>query len=173
MSETWLTTMFNSNMITVPGYIIYRHDRQTLREDRPNITKKGGGLAVYVKDDIHVDATSMENMNLSNQDIEIQCLVIRPPSQKRFVLVNIYRPPSGNFQQFSDTLVECLDHITSVEDLETFVMGDFNTDISDPQNPNAPSLVENLLHLGLSQKIDSHNSSFQKQSLLNNRSYLH
>ena len=98
---------------------------------------------------------SYANLNLSNHDIELQCLIIRPPFQRKFNLMNIYRPPSGNFQNFADILVEQLDQITSMETVETFVMGDFNIDIKDPDTPNALLLSENLLHLGLMQKITS------------------
>ena len=139
----------------MPDYNIYRLDRQTRRADQPNLIKKGGGLAVFVKSDIHVDDTIYANLNVSNQNIELQCLMLRPHSQKKYNLLNVYRPPSGNLQLFLDTIVEHLDQITSLDNSETFLMGDFNIDIGDQLNQNALSLIENLLHLGLIQKIAS------------------
>ena len=50
MSETWLHNMISNNLVSIPGCAIYRHDRQSVRDDLPNVTKKGGGLAVYVID---------------------------------------------------------------------------------------------------------------------------
>ena len=145
--------MLTDNLLTIPDYILYRHDRQTLKPGSASVTKKGGGLAVYIKKEFHVDATALAYVNKSNEDIELQCLVMRPPCQKRFILLNIYRPPSGNFQNFLDTLTDILEIISMQETLETFVMGDFNLDILDQQNQNASSLVVGLQDFGFSQKI--------------------
>ena len=145
--------MIVDSLIAVPNYVIYRHDRQTLRSDGTGMIKKGGGLAVYVKDEIHVDSITLGHLNNSNEDIEVQCLVIRPPSQKRFLLLNIYRPPSGNFQNFLDTITDIMDQAILYDNLEIYLMGDLNIDLNDEQNPNSTSLIENLLHFGLSQKI--------------------
>ena len=153
MSETWLHDMIGNNLISIPGYVLYRNDRQTTRPGMPNIVKKGGGLAVYVEQHIHVDAVSHGHLNISNQNIELQCLIVRPPAQRKYVLLNVYRPPSGNLQIFQDTLVEYLDQITVSDNTEIFVMGDFNVDVGDIQDPDALSLLENLLHLGLTQRI--------------------
>ena len=142
-------------MITVPKYVLYRLDRQTLRPNSLDIVKKGGGLAVYVKEEIHVDCITLSHLNKSNEDIEIQCLTLRPPSQKKFLLLNVYRPPSGNFQTFSDSLTEVMDQIVLNNNLEIFIMGDFNIDLSDPENQNAIALIEGLQNFGLFQKINT------------------
>ena len=52
ISETWLHAAFSDNLVNIPGYILIRHDRQTKKTNTDNI-KKGGGLAVYVKQDIY------------------------------------------------------------------------------------------------------------------------
>ena len=153
LSETWLHNMIDDNYITTPGYAIYRNDRQTIRDDASGCVKKGEGLAAYVRNDIHVDAASLQHLNLSDRNIELQCLVMRPPCQKKYILLNVYRPPAGNLQLFQDTLIEQLDQATSFENIETFILGDFNVDLDDIHNPNAVTLVENFLQLGLSQKI--------------------
>ena len=88
--------------------------------------KKGGGVAVYIKQDIHVNATSLANLNKSNENIELQCLILRPPHQKNFVLISIYGPPNGNFQTFNDAISDCLDEIALQESLETFINVDIN-----------------------------------------------
>ena len=140
-------------MISIPNYVIYRSDRTTLKSGSAEIIKKGGGLAVYVKEEIHVDDITLNGQNKCTEDIETQCLILRPPSQKKFILLNVYRPPSGNFQSFLDSLSEMMDQIMLQNNSEIFVLGDFNIDISDPNSPNAISLIENFQHFGLSQKI--------------------
>ena len=104
VSEAWLHDLIHNNLISIPGYNMYRQERQTLRANFPNWIKNGGGLAVYVRNDIYVDDSSLANLSVSNQDIKLQCLVLRPPSQKKYNLIDIYRPPSGNFQSFLDTV---------------------------------------------------------------------
>ena len=51
LSETWLHDQFPDRLINIPNYVLLRHDRQTKKPDS-NQTKKGGGLAVYIKHDI-------------------------------------------------------------------------------------------------------------------------
>ena len=103
--------MILNNLVLVPGCAMYCHYRQTVGDDLPNVTKKGGGLAAYVKDGIHIDNAIYALLNLSNEHIELQCLMVRPPSQKKFVLINIYRTPSDNVQIVFDSLVEHLDQL--------------------------------------------------------------
>ena len=145
--------MLADNLISIPNYVVYRYDRQTLRTDVPNMVKRGGGLAAYIREEIHLDSTGLLHLNKSNEDIELQCLIIRPPSQKQYLLMNVYRPPSGDFQLFLDTLTDTLDQIALRNNLETFIMGDINVNLSDLQNLNAITLVENLQHYGFAQKI--------------------
>ena len=47
LSESWLTTAVSNNYIPIDGYNLMRQDR---REDLGK--KQGGGLVVYVKDDL-------------------------------------------------------------------------------------------------------------------------
>ena len=72
---------------------------------------------------------------------------------EKFLLLNIYLPPSGSFQNFCDIITESLEDIALPENIETFMLGDFNVDINNPQNLNGKSLIENFQHLSLSQNI--------------------
>ena len=74
--------MLQDSLITIPNYILYHHDRQTIRPGSTDVIQKGGGLAVYTREEAHVDISTLADMNRSNEDIEIQCLIIRPPSKK-------------------------------------------------------------------------------------------
>ena len=148
-----MTCYLANTLLSIPGYVIYRLDRQTLRPNEANVVKKGGGLAVFVKEDIHVDNSTLDHLNKSNENIELQCLMIRPPSQKRLILLNVYRPPSGNHQDFLDVLSETMDQIPLIDNLETFVLGDFNIDLSTPQNAHAITLIENFQSISFAQKV--------------------
>ena len=87
---------------------------------------------------------------------------------KKFLLLNVYRPPSGSFQNICDIITESLEDIALFENIETFVLGDFNVDINNPQNLNGISLIENFRHLGLSKKIEenSRHSRNSRSSLI-------
>ena len=146
--------MLLDNMLTIPGYVLYRHDRRTLRPNNNDVVKKGGGVAAYIREDTHVDSQTLYHLNQSNEDIELQCLLLRPPLQKRFLVLNIYRPPSGNFQLFLEELLETLEQIVLHNTEEIVALGNFNIDLTDPQSQNALYLVENLQHYGLLQTIE-------------------
>ena len=126
-----------------------------MRSGLTDIIKKGGGLAAYIKEEIHVDNILLSHMNKSVADIELQCLILRPPSQKKYLLLNVYRPPNGDVQAFLELLTESLDQLALQENLETYIMGNFIIDITDSQNENSKSLLENLQQFGFSQKINT------------------
>ena len=67
--------------------------------------------------------------------------------------LNVYRPPKDNFQVFNESIAECLDNILLSGDFELFVIGDFNIDLSDTQNPNSKTIIETFQHYGLCQHI--------------------
>ena len=73
LSKTWLYSLLTDNLLMIPNYILFRHDRQTLRPDSNMVVKKGGGPAVYIKEDIHVDVSVLSHINRIDEDIEMQC----------------------------------------------------------------------------------------------------
>ena len=113
--------------------------------------KKRSGLAVYIRKEIHFYILILSHLNKSNEDIELQCLIMYPLSHKRLVLFNVYRPPSGNLQNFLDVLSETMYQIPLHYSLNTFVMGYFNIDLSAPQSLNYTALIENLQNGGLAE----------------------
>ena len=65
---------------------------------------------------------------------------------------NIYRPPQGNIDSFIEILEENIENI-DLDRIELFLMGDFNIDWSDKNNPNCKKLLELTKSLGLRQLI--------------------
>ena len=107
---------------------------------------------MYIRADIHVDNSIFTHLNKSNEDIELQCVVIRPPLQKRIILLTIYRPPTGNFQSFLESMHGALESVTLQDNLEIFIMGDFYIDLIEPLNQTASILLDVFQGLGFSQK---------------------
>ena len=58
-----------------------------------NDPKTGGGVGIYIKYCIQHDAFDLSYLNQSNQNIEVQCIRVEKPNNKRMVVINTYRPP--------------------------------------------------------------------------------
>ena len=93
ISETWLVEKYDSNLIEIPGYNLLRLDRNWSENGKS--IKKGGGLAIYIKNGIDYCEVKFKMNNTSNSDIESQWVEIRIKNMKKIILVNVYRPPSG------------------------------------------------------------------------------
>ena len=93
LSETWLKNEFPASLVHIPGYSLYRYDRKW--SNVRGHTKRGGGLATYIKTDITHSGEELGDLNNSCKDIELQCLSINLPQTRKIVFVNVYRPPQG------------------------------------------------------------------------------
>ena len=120
ISETWLHEDIPDSLITFPGYKMYRCDRQSTTKTQ------GGGLCTLVQSDLFCDSLKLSHLNISNDDIEVQWLIVKPEHMKTMVIGNVYRAPSANREAFLDQLSERLDEIDLLPDWEVHIMGDFN-----------------------------------------------
>ena len=86
---------------------------------------KGTGVALYVADNLNAEI--IESLGHCNADIESLFVRITPPSGSKTITCGvIYRPPSGNFQNFVDKY----DHLcTLLPSSGVRLMGDFNVDL--------------------------------------------
>lgn len=126
-NETWLGKEVLNNQIRLPGYKIYRYDRQGRR--------KGGGFCTYVRGGLKCDAQLYEQLNVSNEHIEVLVLDIDLPQTKPIIVVNVYRPPSGKINVGLETLQEIVDQLPSHAEL--FITGDLNIDLSQVNSPSS------------------------------------
>ena len=143
LSETWLNSNVPDNIISLPGYNLYRLDRQTINQ-ATNKTKIGGGVAIYLKQEYECDSFSLKQQNLSNSDIEILWLSFKSKFLKPIIIAVVYRPPSGNITNFIDTLNISLESISNLSNNEIFILGDMNLDMSNSRDPNV-SLFKNKM----------------------------
>ena len=128
VSETWLSSTVEDRLISVPGYKFIRWDRLTRKQNGQ--TKTGGGLGIYVKQDIEVDPSTYEGLNRSDSTIEMQLVLVARPHNKNILLINVYRPPESNVAQAMAAISEALDDVENIDRMEVVVMGDFNVDYS-------------------------------------------
>lgn len=116
--ETWLNISVHNNLITLPGYKLYRSDRKSGR--------RGGGLCVYVNDRIKCDSNKYSYLNVSNNDIETLVLNVEQPCSKIISIILCYRPPSGFVDKAISHMQNCLHAVPNKN--EIILLGDLNFD---------------------------------------------
>lgn len=163
LSETWLSKGTENTLLALEGYDLYRSDR--LFEEHDNV-KRGGGLAIYVKQPAEVK-TTYSYLNISNPSIEAQVLCIKYKLNKALVIVNIYRPPSGNKDLFYEQLNHIASTVTHDRYADVCFLGDFNLDHT-PANKSefTKKLEANLNLFGLIQIIKDPTRSSLKASTM-------
>lgn len=112
VSETWLDESVTEAEIGVPGY-------QTTRKDRD---RHGGGVCLYIRSDLAFNTRP----DLLRDELECVWIELLLPKTKPLLVGACYRPPtqSDYFRLLEDTL-------SSSENVmkETFLLGDFNTNV--------------------------------------------
>ena len=150
MSETWLHPLFDDSILYINGYTIFRQDRQTLTNS--NNIKKGGGVCLYIKNNLNANSTHLTDFFASNDDIECQWIELINTNQRNIVICNAYRPPQGDVDNFISFLETCLENL-DLSTRDIFIMGDFNVDFLDRQNAHTKKLKEFLAQTGLNNLI--------------------
>lgn len=69
-----------------------------------------------------------------NKNAEIQILQIKPGNMKKMIILNCYRPPSGNVDSFVDHIYNALDQVEKLEEFEVYLCGGFNIDYGKPNS---------------------------------------
>ena len=122
VTETWLTESIPNEAVNISSFNIFRKDRTIAR---------GGGVAIYIKDDIPVKTRFDLNSSLT---IECLWITIRPkwlPRKiSRVALACVYLPPSilhEDVDYFYDYFQSCYDILTAEScDTAFIIAGDFN-----------------------------------------------
>ena len=119
LSETFLSVSGTVNLELQGYHPVIRRDRETF----------GGGLAIYVKDNI----LFKHKVNFSSNNIENLWIEISTVQGKLFIC-NCYRPPSNDV--FWECLSDNVEHVKSESRVQNMVLlVDFNADLS-PANGN-------------------------------------
>ena len=101
LSVTWLNDKLPSNLYTLSNeFTLLRNDRKW-SENNPAGPKRGGSVALYIKSNLNLSDTEFHNWNTSNKDIESQWVTLNLPNSKTILIGNIYSPPQGNVETFT------------------------------------------------------------------------
>lgn len=135
LSETKLNDHHRDSVIEIEGY-------QKFRKDRPS---NGGGLLVYVKDGI----SCFRRPDLELETLECIWVEIKPVNSKSFLVAHVYRPPNSTIH-WNDLFEESVEKAFQ-EDLEMYLLGDFNRDLLTDSVKN--SWLDYTMSLGLGQVV--------------------
>ncbi len=112
LNETRLDGNIDSDELHIPGYVLYRNDRN----------RKGGGVAMYVSEKYSSQLISM------NDDIESLWVKLELPHNNYFYVGTAYRSERMvNKGYFFEKLENQL-HVIGTSSKDIFLMGDFNLD---------------------------------------------
>ena len=121
--ETWLGSEINSSEIDIPGYQLFRKDRN----------RQGGSVLMYI-----ADFMSVTMLPDPDPQLELLALSVRYNNSK-VNLCLLYRPPNSGSHIF-DILVSYFDLIC-VGSFSNFIfIGDFNVNFTDITHPYCNTL---------------------------------
>ena len=138
ITESWLKPNVLDAQISIPGYNLCRLDRKITNE--AGYEKRGGGLLVYLRNNVTYDTLPGDCFNVSNHEVEIVTLSIRRPHTRPLYLVVVYKPPSGNITTAVDTLKNLLQLLPKIDKSDVIIGGDFNIDFAKPRKNNIKKL---------------------------------
>ena len=162
LSETWLKSHLHQNIFTLENYTTHRLDRLSNGKGK----KRGGGLITYIHNNHSSVSESLDDLNKSDGNLEVQWVLIHRPHSKNIVIGNIYRPPSGNLKTALTYLDECLNTI-NLSKINVFLLGDLNVNYKNTSSPNYKKLHFFSQSNGLTQFIkNTKRNTDQTKSLI-------
>ena len=153
LSETWLTQSIPDALVSIQTYNVVRLDRSWSDKNNPFNIKKGGGLACYLREGINYSDTKLSNLNCSCADLEMQWISVNIKNVRPLVIVNAYRPPSGDYKKACTLISEAFLRADLKDNTEYYMLGDFNIDFDDKKSPAFKELDFTSRSLGLIQLI--------------------
>ena len=133
INETHLDETVNDFELEIPGFVIYRNDRN----------RHGGGVALYVRDDVK----HKPRKDLTIPGLESVWIEMSTPDNKDYLICSMYRPPSASAAYY-DKIIDNLE-LASSKNMEIIVMADlnFNHILDESLSTNPVHLIENLFLL--------------------------
>lgn len=145
ISETWLHSLVNDNLISHSEYNIIRADRQS--------GKRGGGLCCYVNKNL---SYKENNDVICNIDCELMSVQIERRNQKNVLVVVVYRPPKGNTTRFIEQIRTYLYNNYKEQYMDLLIFGDFNIDMLNEKHTDVKKVQGLMSAFSLSQKVNEY-----------------
>ena len=164
LSETWLNSSINSNLVKLEGYTLYRQDRIPGTSGKKS-KKRGGGLLTYVRSEQAANCELLSDICVSSPDIEAQWTLMHRSHCKDIVICNLYRPPSGKLEKALSHIDENLKSL-DLGRLEVFILGDLNVNYKNKSSGEYKRLNFLMQANGLTQLISSTTRNTDKTNSL-------
>ena len=131
-SETWLNEGIPLDQVAVGDFNLVRYDR-LWKDDNLASTKakKGGGLICYIRKGLDYNSDRYEHLNCSGKDLEMQWVSLENKNMRRIVMINVYRPPQGDYKNACKKIHSALTDADLKDNVEIFLLGDFNINLND------------------------------------------
>jgi hypothetical protein len=128
VTETWCSSneLKNNSNFHLKNFELVSVERQT--------DKRGGGVLIYVKENIEHNVRS--DLCVSDKDKEIATIELIINKEKNILISCCYRPPDGACENFSCYLQNNIFHAGNNEQKKNFIIGDFNMDCFNYNNNN-------------------------------------
>ena len=130
VSETWLNSSVTDLEIEIPGYVIYRIDRQA---------RVGGGVCAYVSRNYRTEYLSDISL-ITASGFHQLWLKIHVRNMKSFLVCTTYRPPDTSLSCFDSDLTENFIYASSFN-VPIYLLGDLNCRLENSDDPGAKALV--------------------------------
>ena len=137
--ETWLSDRVPDSHIHLANYVFVREDRVGGHQ----VKKRGGSIVIYVKSEIHKYLTVLRGISGVTHHCEHVWIAITKPNFKKQLICVLYRPPSGNVEEFIQGLFENIRHCEdNIGKYELTILGDFNINYKISTSPESKLLKE-------------------------------
>ena len=88
-------------------------------------------MACYIKKGIKYSSTKHMELNISSKDLEMQWISMSLFNVRPIVLVNVYRPPQGDYKNCCALISEAYSKAILKHNTEIYLLGDFNINFDD------------------------------------------
>ena len=119
ISESWLTDIITDDMISIPGYNLFRKDR-----DEASGKQREGGVCVYVKNKLLVSVC--DNMTICTPHIEVLTIKLKLVRTRDIYLSIVYLPPDGDVKEFVNAVENLHGRMLTQRAFEFNMVGDIN-----------------------------------------------
>ena len=90
-----------------------------------------------------------ERLNLSGADLEMQWVSLDMKNMRRIIIINIYRPPKGDYKRACKLISEAIREADLKDNSEVYVLGDFNINLCAKSEPASKNLLSTMSLWGL------------------------
>ena len=131
-------TEFEAQSYYIPNYNKFVLDR--LKKADGSLKQKGSGLIIFLSD-MFTNVKIKSEFNISSTDFEILGLEVNLKTEK-LLLINCYRSPSGNFNNFIDGFADLLSKINDYKEHKSYILGDLNVNLFNSNSNNCTKYLD-------------------------------